>query len=178
MTELASEPQEDEYFTVLGEPALKMLRYQQQYTFFDVSKVTRSIRFINLSQVLIERGLSGILEEIAKEVEASNPKIVVVDSFRTVVRRVRGSEIEVQIFIQELGLMLTSWEATTFLLGEYSEAELHDNPVFTVSDGLFWLSQTAERNSVVRKLQVMKLRGQASVPGLHTLRITDTGLQA
>ena len=23
------------YFTVLGEPALKMLRYQQQYTFFD-----------------------------------------------------------------------------------------------------------------------------------------------
>ena len=166
------------YFTVLGEPALKMLRYQQQYTFFDVSKVASSIRFINLSQILVERGLTGILEEIAREVEASNPKIVVVDSFRTVVRRVRGSEIEIQIFIQELGLMLTSWEATTFLLGEYSEAEMHDNPVFTVSDGLFWLSQSAERNSVVRKLQVMKLRGQASVPGLHTFRINDSGLQA
>src|SRR5437588_11726629 len=25
------------YFTVLGEPALKMLRYQQQYSFFDQS---------------------------------------------------------------------------------------------------------------------------------------------
>src|SRR5512138_3219934 len=27
------------YFTVLGEPALKMLRYQQQYSFFDASKM-------------------------------------------------------------------------------------------------------------------------------------------
>src|SRR6202021_2467142 len=35
-----------------------------------------------------------------------------------------------------------------------------------------------ERNSVVRKLQVVKLRGQASVPGLHTFRIGEDGLQA
>src|SRR5580692_540485 len=27
------------YFTVLGEPAIKMLRYQQQYSFFDASKL-------------------------------------------------------------------------------------------------------------------------------------------
>src|SRR6202171_5822458 len=36
------------YFTVLGEPALKMLRYQQQYSFFDPAKLGKSIRFINL----------------------------------------------------------------------------------------------------------------------------------
>src|ERR1700682_121296 len=36
------------YFTVLGEPAIKMLRYQQQYTFFDQAKLNKSIRFINL----------------------------------------------------------------------------------------------------------------------------------
>ena len=55
---------------------------------------------------------------------------------------------------------------------------LRDNPIFTVADGLFWLRQTAERNSIVRKLQIMKLRGQDSVPGLHTFRITDAGVQA
>jgi circadian clock protein KaiC len=31
---------------------------------------------------------------------------------------------------------------------------------------------------VVRKLQIIKLRGQASVPGLHTIRIGDSGMQA
>src|SRR4051812_30291180 len=30
------------YFTVLGEPALKMLRYQQQYSFFDPDKWNKS----------------------------------------------------------------------------------------------------------------------------------------
>src|SRR5438552_8317976 len=45
------------YFTVLGEPALKMLRYQQQYTFFDSSRLNNSIRFVDLSDVLTGRGL-------------------------------------------------------------------------------------------------------------------------
>jgi len=44
-------------------------------------------------------------------------------------------------------------------------------------DAIFWLSQVSERNSVVRKFQIIKLRGQASVPGLHTARISDDGLQ-
>ncbi len=30
------------YFTVLGEPAIKMLRYQQQFTFFDACQAGRS----------------------------------------------------------------------------------------------------------------------------------------
>ena len=165
------------YFTVLGEPALKMLRYQQQYSFFDFSKLNSCVRFINLGQVLLDRGLTGILEEITREVETANARIVVVDSFRTVIREAHDSESQTQVFVQNLGLLLTSWQATTFLLGEYTDSEVRDNPVFTVADGLFWLSQIAERNSIVRKLQVMKLRGQMSVPGLHTFRITDDGLQ-
>jgi circadian clock protein KaiC len=165
------------YFTVLGEPSIKMLRYQQQYSFFDPTKLNTAVRFINLGHVLLGRGLTGILEEIAKEVEDTNPGIVVVDSFRTVVRGA-ADEGDMQHFVQSLGLLLTSCEATTFLIGEYVEAEVRDNPVFTVADGLFWLNQTVERNSIVRKLQIMKLRGQASVPGLHTFRITDNGLQA
>jgi len=167
------------YFTVLGEPAIKMLRYQQQFQFFDLSKLSTSIRFVNLSQVVLDHDLEAVLEEIVQEVDATSPGFVVVDSFRTVVRaQAGGSDIELQGFIQRLALHLTSWQATTFLIGEYEEDELRDNPVFTVADGLFWLSQQVQRNSIVRKLQIRKSRGQASVPGLHTFRITDAGLQA
>src|SRR4051812_7995822 len=38
------------YFTALGEPPMKMLRYQQQKTFFDASKVGTAIRFVDLSE--------------------------------------------------------------------------------------------------------------------------------
>ncbi len=167
------------YFTVLGEPAIKMLRYQQQFQFFDPAKLNDSVRFINLSQLVLEADLNAVLAEIVRAVEAASPGFVVVDSFRTAVRRVQAIEgdVELQGFIQRLALHLTSWQATTFLIGEYLEVEIRDNPVFTVADGLFWLSQHVDRNSIVRKLQIVKLRGQASVPGLHTFRITDAGLQ-
>ncbi len=168
------------YFTVLGEPTLKMLRYQQQYSFFDPSKLNKSIRLINLSEVVLESDLGGVLEAIVKEVAAHSPGIVVVDSFRTVVRKAMGAEgeIELQAFVQRLALMLTGWQATTFLVGEYSPGEMRDDAVFTVADGLFWLTQNTMRNSVVRKLQIIKVRGQNSVPGLHTIRINGDGLQA
>lgn len=168
------------YFTVLGEPALKMLRYQQQFRFFDPAKLNTSVRFINLSQVVLDQDLDAVLAEIVREVKAAGPAVVVVDSFRTVVRKAAGgtSDADLQGFVQRLALHLTSWQATTFLIGEYTEGEARDNPVFTVADGLLWLYQHIERNSIVRKLQVMKVRGQDSIPGLHTFRITAAGVQA
>src|SRR3954470_14077868 len=69
------------YFTVLGEPTLKMLRYQQQFRFFDPAKLATAVRFVNLSQVVLEKDLDAVLGEIVKEVEATKPGVVVVDSF-------------------------------------------------------------------------------------------------
>ncbi len=168
------------YFTVLGEPAIKMLRYQQQYSFFDASKLGKALRFINLTDVLLEQDLNAVLDSIIQQVTAISPSIVAIDSFRNVMRKAIGAtgEFEMQSFIQRLAQFLAGWEATTFLVGEYDHSEIRDNAVFTIVDGIFWLSQVAERNSVVRKLQVVKLRGQASVPGLHTIRINVDGLQA
>jgi circadian clock protein KaiC len=96
------------------------------------------------------------------------------------VRSIEGgsaTELEMQSCIQRLAQFLTSWEATSFLIGKYDSVEMRDNPVFTIGDGLIWLSQVAEGNSVVRKLQIIKLRGTPSVPGLHTMRISRAGLQ-
>jgi len=168
------------YFSILGEPVIKMLRYQQQFTFFDESKLGTAVRFINLSDMVLEKDLNAVLEEIIKQVTEANAGIVVVDSFRTLARKARSDvgDVEVEAFVHRLDQFLTSWEATTFLVGEYVEAETQNNSLFTLVDGIFWLSQATERNSVVRKMQIIKLRGQATVPGLHTVRISDGGLQA
>ena len=168
------------YFTVVGESALKMLRYQQQFSFFDESKLGKHIRFTNLSDAVLDQDLDAVLEQIIKQVTATNPGIVIVDSFRTVARSAVGDRAgkDLPPFIHRLAQFLTSWEATTFLVGEYAEDEIRDDPLFTIADGIIWLSQVPERNCVLRKLQVVKLRGQASVPGLHTIRIGEGGVQA
>jgi circadian clock protein KaiC len=168
------------FFTILGEPTLKMLRYQQQFDFFDPAKVEDTVRFVNLSETVLEGDLSAVLERIRAEVEEVSPGLVFVDSFRTLIRKAQAtsaSELELQAFVQRLALFLTSWQATTFLIGEYAPEEINNNAVFTVADGLLWLTQSVERNSVVRNLQVIKLRGQESMPGLHTFRITKAGIQ-
>jgi circadian clock protein KaiC len=168
------------YFTILGEPPIKMLRYQQQFSFFDANKVAETVRFIHLGEEAVERGLSSVLEHIIRDVEAVSPGIVIVDSFRAMERRstseTSGSR-ELQDFMQRIAQHLTSCEATTFVLGEYSEREKDLGSVFTVADGILWLSQAVERNSVVRKLQVLKMRGQGQIPGLHTARITNDGVR-
>ncbi len=166
------------YFTVLGEPPLKMLRYQQQFDFFDSARVADAIHFINLADAAQEADLALVLRRISEAVSTINPSFVFVDSFRSVVMSTVGEGAPpavLQRFVQELGVLMSSWEATTFLIGEYA-TEMDANPVFTVADGLIWLRQSVERNSMVRKLEVMKMRGQPSLPGLHSFRIGTAGL--
>ena len=165
------------YITVVGEPPLKMLRYQQQFGFFDLGKVGGAIRFLHLGDVLADHGLEGVLAAIVAEIQRTHPRLVVVDSFRSVIRKAQeDGEIDIGHFVQRLALQLTSWEATTFLVGEYVD---HDdsNPLFSVADGIFWLYQQVTRSSVVRKLQVVKMRGQGQVPGVHTMTIDGDGLR-
>src|SRR5215210_8466715 len=166
------------YFTLLGETALKMLRYQQQFEFFDQSRVGRDVHFLNLSEEALTGDLDGVLKRITEEIDRLHPTIVVVDSFRSLMRTqgVDSQDRELEHFVQRLAMHLTTWEITSFLIGEYSEQELRD-PVFTVADGIFWLSQETNRNSVVRRLQVVKARGMATMPGLHTMRMTQAGVQ-
>ncbi|MHB8428624.1 MAG: RAD55 family ATPase, partial [Acidiferrobacterales bacterium] len=168
------------FFTVLGEPALKMLRYQQQFTFFDHKKIGKSIRFVNLSEELMLGDFDRVLARIADEVKGYEPRLVFVDSFRSVthsIRREKQSTADLQQFVQRLGHQMSSWQATTFLIGEYLAPGSESSPIFTVADGILWLSQNVHRNSMVRKMQVVKMRGQAQAPGVHTFRISNDGIQ-
>jgi len=58
-----------------------------------------AIRFVNLSQLVLEKDLNAVLDEIIKQVEAADARIVVVDSFRTVVRN--GHDFPIRIAIED-----------------------------------------------------------------------------
>ena len=168
------------YFTVLGEPTVKMMRYQQQYSFFDPSRIPSSLRFVNLSQEAAAGDLNAVLDRITTEVADFEPAFVAVDSFRTFSGKPGESDerrgLGLAAFVQKMSQQLTTWEVTSFLLGEYAAYERR-NPVFTVADSVLWLSEDVDRNSAVRKLRVVKARGRAPMPGLHTFRITGDGIR-
>jgi circadian clock protein KaiC len=168
------------FFTVLGEPPLKMLRYQQQFEFFDFDKLENSIKFVNLASDMVDGDFDRVIARIIEEVQEFSPSLVFVDSFRSVVQSAQTSDqgaADLQYFIQQLGMQMTSWQATTFLIGEYLQPESESGPVFTVADGILWLSQLVRGDSMVRKIQVVKMRGVAQKLGVHTFRIGNSGLQ-
>lgn len=176
------------YFTVLGEPTVKMLRYQRQFSFFKPELVGSTVHYINLSEELLSGELHTVLARMTAEVERLTPGLVAVDSFRTIrpaahsdafvdsSTRTAKQAMELEQFVQQLALHLTTWEVTSLLIGEYTEPEQRQ-ALFTIADGILWLTQATDGNSVVRKLQALKVRGQAQMPGLHTFRITGDGLQ-
>nr|WP_315469697.1 ATPase domain-containing protein [uncultured Undibacterium sp.] len=168
------------FFTVLGESPLKMLRYQQQFPFFDFAKVNSSIKFVNLAADLLDGDFDRVLSRIIEEVQAFSPGLVFVDSFRSIVQSARSDDPGIsglQHLVQQLGMQMSSWQATSFLIGEYLVQEAESSPIFTVADGIIWMSQMSYRDSMIRKIQVVKMRGQAQSPGLHTFKISDSGIE-
>jgi len=180
MFSLASQERRALFFTVLGEPPLKMLRYQQQFSFFDMAKVGPCVRYVNLADDLRAGHFGGVLERIMREVEDFQPGLVFVDSFRSVVQSARDDSsgvTDLQEFIQELGSRMATWQATTFLIGEYAQGDVEAHPIITVADGMLTLAQSSDDNSTLRKIRVNKMRGQAHMSGAHTMRITDDGIR-
>ncbi|HEY0488753.1 MAG TPA: ATPase domain-containing protein [Telluria sp.] len=168
------------FFTAMGEPPIKMLRYQQQFSFFDFDKVDSSIQFISLAAEVEGGNYDDVLAQICEAVRLHSPALVFIDSFRSFVEGAKGADREVhalQAFVQQLVTQMTGWQATTFLIGEYLINEADRNPIFTVADGIIWLTQNVHRNAMVRKLQVLKMRGLKHRPGLHTFRINRGGLE-
>src|SRR5476651_1095106 len=180
MFSLATPERRALFFTVLGEPPLKMLRYQQQFPFFDIGKVNQSIKFVNLAADLLDGDFDRVLARIIDEVRDFSPSLVFVDSFRSVVQSAQGMDLGaagLQHFVQQLGMQMTGWLATTFLIGEYLAPEAESSPIFTVADGIVWMSQQVHRDALVRKIQVVKMRGQSQNLGVHTFRICDDGVE-
>ena len=85
MFSLANEQRKALFFTILGEPPLKMLRFQQQYGFFNPALVGPAIKYVNLADDLQKSGFEGVLTRILAEVQAFQPELIFVDSFKSVV---------------------------------------------------------------------------------------------
>lgn len=163
-------------FGALGEPVFKILRHQQQYGFFDSSRIDSSVYFADLSTAAIKEGGRGALRVITEHVERLNPSLIVVDSFRAI-EDLATAAGEWRFFTHNLSVNMASWQCTTILVGEYAEREVGFGPEFTAADNVVYLSQDALQNSIVRRLRAVKVRGLPMMPGRHAFRITSDGLQ-
>ena len=163
------------YLTTLSEPLTKVVRYLQEFRFFDEAKLGTQVIYEDIGPRLAKDGAGALITLLRDAIKELSPKIIVIDSFKAV-HDLEESTVERRKLVYEMTALLTAYGTTAFLLGEYTEDDILRYPEFAVADGIVELSRRRLGNRDERYFRVFKLRGSRYLEGAHAFRITDSGL--
>jgi len=163
------------YLTTLSEPPAKVIRYMQRFTFFDPELFQTRFILDDIGTVIRNEDIEDISTYIVNKVQQIKPNILVVDSFKAI-RDLSVSTEVFRRFVYQFAVQLFSQQCTTFLIGEYSEAQEHEGAEFAVADGILTFSTWEQNGEFQRTLQVKKLRGQNPLRSRIPFGISEHGI--
>jgi circadian clock protein KaiC len=164
------------YFTTISEPTIKFLAYLQAFDFYDAEKMFSSIVVRDIGDAIQNQPLPKVIETINQiAIDEVGAKMVIIDSFKAISDIVPQAD-QLRVFAYNLAVNLVSSMCTTFLVGEYTLADMAEVPIFAIADGIFRLSFQAEGLNRQRYLEVHKIRGRGFVSGLHPFDISSGGV--
>jgi circadian clock protein KaiC len=164
------------YMTTLSEPLSKVVTYLQLMPFYDENKLGTAVLYDDIGALLSSEGVEGLIPRVREAIQTAAPSLIVIDSFKAI-HDLSTSVAEMRRLIADLAGLLSAYSTTTFLVGEYREADVATYPEFAVADGILEFARHKHSTRDERFLRVSKLRGSGYLEGLHAFRITRTGLE-
>ncbi|HUW64714.1 MAG TPA: ATPase domain-containing protein [Spirochaetia bacterium] len=163
------------YMTTLAEPQVKVLKFQQEFSYFDRSKFQQAVIYHDLGSALRKGGPSQALAVIDEVLKQHQPRLFILDAMKSLADMM-PSPTDYREFLLDLSLRLATWGCTALLLGEYSEEEIEDRAESTIVDGIILLYGTEEKKHQKRYLRILKMRGTGYASGETVFRITEEGI--
>ena len=163
------------YLATLSEPIDKLIRYLQQFSFYDEAALIDGIIYDSIGAELVEGGAATLLPKLREAIKQHMPQIIVIDSFKAI-HDLAPSLPEMRRLLYEVAGLLAAYETTAFLVGEYCEDDIARFPEFTIADSMLALTRNKGGTQDERFLRVLKLRGSSYLEGLHAFSITSAGL--
>jgi circadian clock protein KaiC len=163
------------YLVTVSEPTVKILRYSQQFTFFDSDRVGQNVIYLDIGSTLLEHGLDEITHQVEQYIEQYSPTILAIDSFKAI-HEVAPDAPKLREFAYRLAVRLTTWGTTTLLVGEYTRETINEAPIFAVADGIILLDHESRGMETYRYLEVLKMRGVGYFSGRHPFSISADGI--
>lgn len=164
------------YVSTLSEPMSKMVSYVQRFSYFDADRLGTDIQYEDIGPLLASDGRAALVPWLTELIKNVSPKIIIIDSFRAI-HDLESSIPETRGMISELAGLLSAYDTTTLLLGEYTADDIQRYPEFAVSDSIIQLARQPRSTRDERFLRVLKLRGSSYREGQHAFVITDDGIQ-
>ena len=162
------------YLTTMSEPLEKFIVHGQHYSFFDPKKIGESVFYEDLGLMLREHGIGKLPELVTDLLTARGARYVFIDSFKALNELIEPAQRRNLIF--DLATVLSTYDCTSFLIGEYAEAMMTELPEFAIADVVLHLLKLSTNVREERFLRVEKLRASKSIPGLHAFLINSDGL--
>ena len=163
------------YLTTLSEPLEKFIVHGQSHSFFDVAKVGETVFYEDLGIMLRDAGVDKLSDLVTQLMIERRPKFVFIDSFKAI-NELMDSPERKRTVVYDLASVLSSYQCTSFLVGEYAHEMMTDLPEFAIADGVIQLMKYATNVREQRFLRVEKLRGSGSIPGMHSFSISVQGV--
>lgn len=163
------------YLVTVSEPTVKMLRYNQRFSFFDAERVGSNVIYLDVGSTLLDGGLEEVERQIEQYIEQYTPTLLAIDSFKAL-DEVAQDAPRLREFAYRLAIRLTSWGTTTLMVGEYTREDINAAPIFAIADGIFFLDHASRGMQTERYLEVLKLRGEGYFAGKHPFSIDRDGI--
>lgn len=164
------------YLTTVSESPLKAARFQSGFSFFDAERFGESVIFLDIAQTIRKQGLAPALDTIADQLRTIQPSVVVIDSFKAI-HDLAPSPQEMRTFVYDLAIELSTMQATTLLIGEYTPEDIATMPEFAIADGIIFLYTEQRDDQLARYLRVLKMRGVNHLTGSYNFAIRRSGLE-
>jgi circadian clock protein KaiC len=164
------------YLATMSEPIAKMMNYLQRFDFYDEKKLGSEIIYDDLGPDLAEHGVEHLVTHIQEAIRKYAPKMIVIDSFKAL-HDLSPSVSVLRRMLYQMSGLLTAFETTVFLIGEYTEENGQSFPEFAIVDSIIQFLRNPVSTHDERFLRVLKLRGSPYLEGLHAFRIRSSGLE-
>ena len=171
----ASEGGRAVYITLLAESHSRMFGHLRRLSFFDESKIPDSVYYVGAFSVLESEGLPGLVTLVRGMVTKKSAGLAIIDGLVSA-QETAPSDRDFKKFLHELQILADLTRCTVILL---TNAERHSGffPEHTMVDGVLHLTDELSELRPLRHIRILKLRGSSPVRGLHSVRISDEGME-
>jgi circadian clock protein KaiC len=163
------------YVTLLAESHARMFAHLRRMAFFDEQAIPDGVYYIGGYSTLESDGLDALITLIRRAIQKHKATLLVVDGLVSA-QEAAPTDREFKKFLHEMQTLTELVECTVILLTNAERASGFF-PEHTMVDGVIHLTDELSELRPLRHIRILKLRGSAPVRGLHSLRITDDGVE-
>jgi circadian clock protein KaiC len=163
------------YVTLLAESHSRMFGHLRRMAFFDESAIGERVYYLGGYSTLESAGLDGLVTLVRQAMQKHRATLLIIDGLVSA-QESSPTDRAFKKFLHEVQTVAELSGCTVILLTN-AERVSGFFPEHTMVDGVLHMTDELSELRPLRHIRVLKMRGTAPIRGLHSIRISDKGME-